>query len=52
MPSVGMPSSKIFVSIFGAPSTYTDAGPPERISAIGFLRRISSTVDRCETISE
>src|SRR6478672_11484240 len=52
MPSVGMPRSKMAVSSFGAPSTYTDAGPPERISAIGFLRRISSTVERCETISE
>jgi hypothetical protein len=36
----------------GAPSAYTDAGPPERISATGSWRRISSTVARCETISE
>ena len=39
-----MPSSKIFVSIFGAPSAYTDAGPPERISATGL--RAPDLVDR------
>src|SRR4029077_7851638 len=47
-----MPSSKIAVSILGAPSAYTDAGPPERISATGLRRAISSTVDRCEMSSE
>src|SRR3954452_22807301 len=52
MPSVGIPSSKISVSSFGAPSEYTDAGPPERISATGFLLRISSAVARCDTSSE
>src|SRR5581483_11621279 len=52
MPSVGTPSSKRDGSTRGAPSAYTDAGPPERISAAGFRRRSSSAVDRCETSSE
>src|SRR5579871_1676267 len=52
MPSVGMPSSKIRGSALGAPSAYTDAGPPERISASGFRARISSGLARCETSSE
>src|SRR6478672_8940053 len=52
MPSVGMPSPKIFASILGAPSAYTDAGPPERISATGLRRLISSALARYETSSE
>src|SRR5437763_16157423 len=52
MPSVGIPWSKIAGSIRGAPSAYTEAGPPERISASGSCPRISSTDARCETISE
>src|SRR5581483_3938587 len=52
MPSVGTPSSKRDGSTRGAPSAYTDAGPPERITATGFRRRSSSAVDRCETSSE
>src|SRR5581483_6004459 len=52
MPSVGMPSSKTPGSTFGAPSAYTDAGPPDRISARGLRARISSGVARCETSSE
>src|SRR4051794_5584150 len=39
-------------SICGAPSAYTDAGPPERITAIGLRRRRSSALARCETSSE
>jgi hypothetical protein len=52
MPSVGTPSSKTPVSISGAPSEYTDAGPPERMRAIGLRRRMSCALERCETISE
>src|SRR4051794_7737707 len=52
MPSVGMPRSKMRGSIFGAPSAYTDAGPPDRISATGFRARMSSTAARWETSSE
>src|SRR5829696_1544850 len=52
MPSVGTPSSKIRGSTCGAPSAYTDAGPPERTSATGFRRRSSSAEAACETSSE
>src|SRR5436305_1255202 len=52
MPSVGMPCSKIAGSIRGAPSAYTDAGPPERMIATGLCQRISSTVARWEISSE
>src|SRR6476660_8202766 len=52
MPSVGMPSSNREGSSRGAPSAYTEAGPPDRISAEGLRLRRSSTDERCETISE
>ncbi len=38
-----MPSSSSSVRSFGAPSAYTDAGPPDRISAFGLRRSTSST---------
>src|SRR6516162_10095613 len=52
MPSVGIPCSNTAGSIRGAPSEYTDAGPPERIRADGLCRRISSTLARYDTSSE
>src|SRR2546429_5737224 len=52
MPSVGMPSSNSEGSSRGAPSAYTEAGPPDRISAEGLRLRRSSTDERCETSSE
>src|SRR4051794_16232305 len=52
MPSVGIPSSRTSVCICGAPSAYTDAGPPERISASGLRARTSRAVMRWLTISE
>src|SRR5947199_8719221 len=52
MPSVGTPSSKIPGSTRGAPSAYTDAGPPDRITANGFRRRTSSAEIVCGTSSE
>src|SRR4051812_33314680 len=39
-------------STCGAPSAYTEAGPPERISADGLRRRSSAALARCETSSE
>ena len=43
MPSTGIPSSSSAGSSRGAPSAYTDAGPPERISPFG--RRRAHLVD-------
>src|SRR3954451_20055856 len=52
MPSTGMPSSSSSGSSLGAPSAYTDAGPPERISPFGLRRRTSSTPTWCGSSSE
>src|SRR5439155_19404692 len=52
MPSVGMPRSKMRGSTRGAPSTYTDAGPPLRTTACGFRARTCSAVTSCPTSSE
>src|SRR4051794_25580786 len=52
MPSVGMPSSKMRGSTRGAPSAYTDAGPPLRMIACGLRARIASGEIVCPTSSE
>ena len=52
MPKTGVPDVKIAGSTDGAPSAYTEEGPPERISAFGFLASISDTGMWCGTISE
>src|SRR5438876_1025078 len=52
MPSVGMPSSNTSGSTRGAPSAYTDAGPPLRISACGLRARTCAAVTPCPTSSE
>src|SRR3954449_7694523 len=52
MPSTGIPSSSSSGSSFGAPSAYTDAGPPERISPFGPRARTSSTPTWCGSSSE
>src|SRR5215831_12604872 len=52
MPSVGIPSEKSAGSTRGAPSAYTDAGPPLRISACGLRARTWSGVTVCGTSSE
>ena len=39
-------------STWGAPSAYTDCGPPDRIIAFGRLATISATLAVCGTISE
>src|SRR4051795_9155809 len=51
MPSTGMPSSSSSGRSFGAPSAYTDAGPPLRISPRGWRRRISSSGTVCGSSS-
>src|SRR5262245_1942250 len=52
MPSTGTSRSKIAGSIRGAPSSYTDAGPPERTIAAGLRRATSAALARCDTSSE
>src|SRR5919204_2751504 len=52
MPSVGTPSSKIPGSTRGAPSAYTDAGPPLRITACGLRARTWSAVTPWPASSE
>lgn len=52
MPKTGMPVSNKAGSTFGAPSAYTDAGPPERMIAAGCMATISSTLSRELMISE
>src|SRR3954454_19225346 len=51
MPSTGIPSSSSSVRSLGAPSAYTDAGPPERIRPRGERRLISSTSIVCGSSS-
>lgn len=51
MPKTGTPASKIARSSCGAPSSYTEDGPPERMIALGFLASISSTGIELGTIS-
>lgn len=43
MPKTGTPASKISRSRRGAPSAYTEDGPPERMIAFGLLASISAT---------
>src|SRR3954454_18898302 len=51
MPMTGIPSSSSSVRSRGAPSAYTDAGPPERISPRGARRLISSMSIVCGSSS-
>src|SRR5688500_7860961 len=52
MPSVGIPRSKSAGFMRGAPSAYTDAGPPLRVSACGLRARTASCEIVCGTSSE
>ena len=52
MPSTGTPASKRAGSTAWAPSAYTDAGPPDRISAAGSFASMASTGIEWGTISE
>ncbi len=51
MPKTGTPASNRERSRVGAPGSYTDEGPPERMMAAGFLASISSTGMELGTIS-
>lgn len=51
MPKTGTPDSKSSRSRRGAPSAYTEEGPPERMIAAGFLASISATGMVLGTIS-
>src|SRR3954467_10949542 len=51
MPITGIPSSSSSVRSLGAPSAYTDAGPPERIRPRGERRLISSMSIVCGSSS-
>src|ERR687888_1208143 len=51
MPSTGIPSPSSSRSSFGAPSAYTDAGPPLRIRPFGRRRRTSSAPTWCGSSS-
>src|SRR6266540_930563 len=52
MPSTGRPTRRTSGSRDGAPRSYTDAGPPERIRPAGRLAMSSATGRSCGTISE
>src|SRR5919106_2181 len=51
MPRTGTSSSRSSRGSLGAPSAYTEAGPPERISAFGRRRVTSSTGTWCGSSS-
>src|ERR1700734_2599982 len=52
MPKTGTPASNSPAGAAGGPSAYTDAGPPDRMIAFGFLASISGTGIVDGTISE
>ena len=52
MPKTGTPAVKTASSMPGAPSAYTEDGPPLRMIAFGRLASISATGIECGTISE
>src|SRR5438093_5951923 len=52
MPSTGTPRSKTPGSTAGAPGSYTDAGPPDRITPAGRFALRSERGRSCATISE
>ncbi len=52
MPNTGMPCSNRRGSTCGAPSAYTDCGPPDRMIPAGCRAAMASTDAVCGTISE
>ena len=52
MPNTGTSASSRDASSCGAPGSYTELGPPERITAFGARARTSATGIVCGTISE
>ena len=51
MPRTGVPRSYTAGSMIGAPSTWTDLGPPEKMMPAGRAAATSSAVIVCGTIS-
>ena len=52
MPSTGTPASKTICGARGLPASVVEAGPPERITAFGLMRRNAASADWNGTISE
>ena len=52
MPSTGTPESKTICGARGLPISVVEAGPPERITALGWMRLNASSADWNGTISE
>src|SRR6185437_66201 len=52
MPSTGTPESKIACGARGDPASCTDSGPPERITAFGFISWKAASAFWNGTISE
>ena len=52
MPSTGTPASNISFGASGASLSSTEAGPPDRITAFGFIRAKASAAFWYGTISE
>src|SRR6266481_8538741 len=52
MPSTGTPESKIACGARGEPASCTDSGPPERITAFGFISLKAASAFWNGTISE
>jgi len=52
MPNTGTPASNTSASTLGAPGSYTELGPPDRMIALGSRASISATGMVCGTISE
>ena len=51
MPRIGTPRAYIAGSILGAPFTFTDVGPPEKMIPEGLSSAKFSASNSCETIS-
>ena len=52
MPKTGTPAVNTSVEMPGAPSAYTEDGPPDRMIALGLRASMSATGIVCGTISE
>ncbi len=52
MPNTGTSACSRVASSCGAPGSYTELGPPERMIAFGLRASMSATLIVCDTISE
>ena len=52
MPSTGTPASNTICGARGLPVSVVDAGPPDRMTAFGWMRRNASSAFWNGTISE